>query len=115
MSEVKQRMALLICGYCRTESNDMHIVDGIILIILQYHKHATWSNEYKGKRIKLSEDDTKAMCVESSGGHSIRANFVLIEQKSYHGNWNVKSKIRLGISLVLYLQKLQNLMHLQIV
>ena len=38
----------LIYGYCRIESNDMNIVDGIISIIFEYQRHAQWSKRYYG-------------------------------------------------------------------
>ena len=70
----------LTAGYCRIESGDMNIIDGIISIIFEYQKLATWSNIHKGGMIKLSEDDTKATCVDDdyqSVGHSVRADFCI--------------------------------------
>ena len=70
----------LISGYCRIESNDMNIIDGIILIIFEYCKVAKWSNVYKGSYIKLLDDDTKAKCVEDAG-HSVRADLFVTKGK----------------------------------
>ena len=72
----KARLLKLIHGYCRIESDNMTIVDGIMRIIYEYHRIATWSNVYKGTNIELSEDDTKAECTQGSG-HSIRADFCI--------------------------------------
>ena len=67
----------LISGYCRFESGDMNIVDGILSIIVEYQKqYAKWSNTYKGDNIKLLEDDCKAVSVANEDiGHSVRADF----------------------------------------
>ena len=66
----------LIHGYCRLESNNMNIIDGIIMIIYEYHQIATWSKIYKGSYIQLFDDGTKAKCIENSG-HSVRADFCI--------------------------------------
>ena len=69
----------LISAFCRIESKDMNIIDGIISIIIEYYKHATWSNQLKGDNIELSEDDSKAICTEypKGSGHSVCANFTI--------------------------------------
>ena len=70
------KMKLIHAYCCRIESNGMNIVDGIISIIYEYHRHATWSKEFKGEGLKLTEDDTKVMCIDvNNEGHSIRADF----------------------------------------
>ena len=61
---VERRNLLTISGYCRTESNDMNVIDGIILIIIEYYKSAKWSRIHKGQGIELSEDDSKATCID---------------------------------------------------
>ena len=58
------------------ESQDMNIIDGIISIIFEYLKCATWSKTFKGSQIVLSDDDTKAICVVDRG-HSVRADFAI--------------------------------------
>ena len=74
--KVSKKFLSLIYGYCRIESNNMNIIDGIIYIIFEYHKIATWSNKFKGKSIELTEDNTKAMCIdELEEGVSVRADF----------------------------------------
>ena len=74
----KERRFALISGYCRIKSNDMYIINDIILIIFDYHRSAKWSNTYKGKGIELFEDDSKAMCVdEAKQGCSVRADFYI--------------------------------------
>ena len=77
--QAQNRTLMLISGFCRKESNDMNIINGIIIIIFEYQKHATWSKIYKGDDINLSEDDSKATCIkefEKEAG-SIRANFCI--------------------------------------
>ena len=65
---------ILISGYSRIHSNDMNIIMDIIAIIFNYQKfEGVWSSQYKGSKIELDEDDTKAMCVNHSEGHSVRA------------------------------------------
>ena len=90
MSSIKDRNHLLVCGYCRIESNDMNIIDGIIMMIFEYNKYATWSNEHKGKGIELFEDDTKAVCV-SDAGNSIRADFCI--EKGDIVSWELECRI----------------------
>ena len=69
---------VLVAGYCRKESNNMNIVNGILLIIYEYQRFAKWSSIHKGKDIKLSEDDSKATCSSNNRGHaekgSVRAD-----------------------------------------
>ena len=74
--EKQDKYYILISGYCRIESRDMNIIDGIIMIIFEYHKFAKWSNVYKGSGIKLFDDDTKAECIEEDI-HSVRADFAI--------------------------------------
>ena len=62
---VNERLLRLISGYCRIQSVNMNIIDGIIRIIYEYNQIATWSKEFKGDSIELSQDDTKATCVEA--------------------------------------------------
>lgn len=69
-----QRNELLISGYCRMESNNMNIIDGILLIIFKYQRTAKWSNKYKGNMIELSEYDSKATCLGAYAGHSVRTD-----------------------------------------
>ena len=76
MAEERDKNYKLISGYCRIESHDMNIVDGIVLIIFEYHKFAKWSKKYKGENIFLEEDDSKAVCSDDiNRSHSIRADF----------------------------------------
>ena len=70
-------VSLIVRGYCRIKSNDMNIIDGIILIIFEYHRSATWSNTYKGDNIKLFDDDSRALRVDDDGDHSVRADFCI--------------------------------------
>ena len=91
MAEKMDKQHLLISGYCRLKSNDMNIIDGIILIIFEYQKkYARWSNEYKGDKIGLSEDDTKATCVEDDG-HSVRADFAI--NRGENVSWELECEI----------------------
>ena len=97
MATNPDKTKLLISGYCRLESNDMNIVDGIIFIIFEYQKHAKWSNKYKGDRIILSEDDSKATAgafIENSGdyGHSNRADFCIEPGQSI--SWELECMIQ---------------------
>ena len=73
--KMKNRLLDLIRGYCRIESIDMNIVQGIITIIYDYHKFATWSKKFKGKAIELSEDDIKASNFKIGHHDSVRADF----------------------------------------
>ena len=66
----------LIHGYCRRQSNNMNIVDGIIYIIYEYQRLARWSKIHKGDKIKVSEEDTRAECIEDHG-HSVTADFCI--------------------------------------
>ena len=71
---------ILVAGYCRTESNDMNIIDAIISIIFEYQRVAKWSNKYKGDKINLLENDSKAICTDDNVEgefHSIRADFCI--------------------------------------
>ena len=92
----KQRKFILISGYCRIESDSMNIISGIISIIFEYHRLATWSNEFKGKHIDLFEDETKAVCNRECG-YSVRGDFPIcrgeiitweLECKTMAGNCN---------------------------
>ena len=75
MSEAqgKEKRLVLISGYCRSESNDMNIIDGIIMIIFEYQRFAKWSKEFKGSLISLKEDDAKAICNDDYG-NSVRGD-----------------------------------------
>ena len=85
MATQKDKALKLIAGYCRKESGNMNIVDGIISIIFEYQQRAQWSKQYKGKIIELSEDESKASCVgvRKAGmnneceyeGNSVRCDF----------------------------------------
>ena len=79
MSQLRDKNHKLISGYCRIESDDTNVIDGIISIIFKYYNYKTakWSKQYKGKKIKLFEGDSKAMCVDEVGEHSVRANFCI--------------------------------------
>ena len=55
----------------------MNIIDGIIGIIFEYHQITTWSNQFKGKAIELSDDDSKAMNNHDFDGYSVRADFCI--------------------------------------
>ena len=59
MSLSKERQCMLISGYCRLESGDMHMIDGILPIIFKYQRTAKWSNEFKRDEIELSGDNTQ--------------------------------------------------------
>ena len=74
MATKDEKNLILIHGYCRIESSDMNIIDGIISIIFKYYKCATWSTEFIGSKMTLEDNETKAVCMEGSG-HSVRANF----------------------------------------
>ena len=87
MAQNSEKIEKLISSYCRIESNDMNIVDGIISIIFEYYRAAKWSRRYKGKTIKLFEDDSKAMCL-GKGEHSVRANFCI--EKGQIVSWELK-------------------------
>ena len=63
-SQSNDKHYLVITGYCREHSNDMNIIDGIILIIYKYQKSAKWSRQKKGELISLSDDDSKAICTK---------------------------------------------------
>ena len=85
---------LLIAGYCRIESNDMNIINGIILIIFEYHKCAKWSNENKGMALELSEDDAKVTCIKEdidTTGNSVRADFAI--NRGDMVSWELECKI----------------------
>lgn len=90
MTAKGEKKLKLIAGYCRLESNDMNIVEGIISIIFEYHKSAKWSKQFKGSNIALSEDDSKAMCFKGSG-HSVRADFHI--QRGQVISWEFVAKI----------------------
>ena len=85
----KNRLLSLIAGYCRIQSNGMNIIDGIITIIYEYHKIATWSKEFKGDSIELMEDDTKAICKRRPEGQSIRADLSIEQGQSV--SWELES------------------------
>ena len=67
----------------------MNIIEGIILIIFEYHKSAKWSKEYKGNAIDLSEDDSKATCTDEA--HSVRAHFCIPRDGIL--SWELECKI----------------------
>ena len=74
--KASKKLLSLIHGYCRIESKNMNIIDGIIAIIFEYHQIATWSNMFKGESIELTEDDSKAVCIDrNKEARSVRANF----------------------------------------
>ena len=85
MAQDSDKIDKLISGYCRRESNDMNIIDGIISIIFEYFKSAKWSNKYKGKVISLSDDDSKATCLGAESwdfeGQSVRADICINKGK----------------------------------
>ena len=84
----------MIAGYCRIESNDMNIIDGIISIIFEYHKCAKWSIEYKGTALELSEDDAKVTCIKEEmdmTGNSVRADFCI--NRGDIVSWELECKI----------------------
>lgn len=73
-----EKLIKVIHGYCRMESNDMNVVDGIIAIIYAYYQIAIWSKKFKGESIELFDDDSKAMCTDKTKeGRSIRADFAI--------------------------------------
>ena len=90
---------LLISGYCRTESDDMNIIDGIISIIFEYQQSAKWSNIDKGEYIRLTDDDSKAICDDGDEdsffavgyGHSVRADFCIKRGETI--SWELECKI----------------------
>ena len=77
----------------------MNIIAGILSIIFEYYRCATWSRIYKGAQIVLSEDDSKATCLEEGGlndgqsdyGHSVRAEFCI--ERGQIISWEFESKI----------------------
>lgn len=88
----------LIHGYWRLESGDMNIIDGIILIIIQYQRSAKWSREFKGRCIKLSEEDSKASLngedmedEDWTEGQSVRADFGI--HRGEVVSWELECKI----------------------
>ena len=89
--KASNKLLSLIHGYCRIESNNMNIIDGIIYIIFEYHRIAIWSNKYKGKSIQLFEDDCKAMCVDKRRqSHSVRADFSI--ERGQIVSWELECK-----------------------
>ena len=77
MATRKHKKCILIAGYCRIESDDINIVEGIISMIFEYQKLAAWSGQYKGSQINLTDDDTKAIAIGPDEGHSVRADFAI--------------------------------------
>ena len=104
MAHTKDKSHKLIAGYCRIESNDMNIIDGIISIIFEYQRFAQWSSKHKGDMVILSEDDTKATCGEwmdddidygpdeiEDFAHSVRADFHI--ERGKVTSWELESQI----------------------
>ena len=88
--KARDKLTKLIEGYCRIESNNMNIIEGIISIIFEYHRIATWSNKFKGSSIELTESDSKAMCTGSNGeSHSVRADFSI--ERGQIISWELES------------------------
>ena len=94
MSLYQERNYKLISGYCRLQLTNMNIIDGIILIIFEYHRLAKWSNKYKGNNIELLEDGTKAMSTDD--GHSVRADFCV--NRGQLISWELEFEIKWGRS-----------------
>ena len=95
MSSNKEKLVLLIHGYCRIESNDMNIIDEILSIIFEYHKYAQWSFKFKGKGIELNEDGTIAKCTDiTKEGHSVRADFPILRGEII--SWELDCMIKAG-------------------
>ena len=86
--KVTNKMLELITGYCRIESDDMNIIQGIIKIIFEYHRLATWSRQFKGDAIELSDDDTKATNHNVGRYDSVRANFGI--QRGETTSWELE-------------------------
>lgn len=85
-SHSQEDKKLMIAGYCRLESQNMNIIDGIIDIIFEYQKLLKWSNIFKGKTIELSEDDSKATCT-GYDDLSAEINSVRTEGPIQRGQW----------------------------
>ena len=77
-TKYKQRQMKLISGYSRIHSDNMNVIMDIIAIIFEFQKfEGIWSSQYKGHKIELQEDDTKAVCV-TGYGQSVRAKDSLL-------------------------------------
>ena len=82
----------VIIGYCRIHSNNMNIVDGIIDIIFKYQQPAKWSSIYKGKMIKLEDDESKAVSLGCGDEfNSIRSDHAI--ERGQIVSWEFECKI----------------------